>query len=239
VSTVRMAIPEGWYTAGSGVLWGRAGTYKLIPAEALPAIDEPLDGTFAWLRSAEMPASFGMTYGPNDACLDPPAKELVARAAEARREGLAVPPEFLAFMGDAELSSSVPSCTACFYDLGARLVAVPEHEGPERLLRFMNDQQSCLAWYLLLEPGGRHRVAVAPPHFRDEPTGDTFEDVADPRDVLVCAPSFEAFVRRFWIENAIWFWTNAGKTLPAELVAYVDAARSAAERGLVKRVPYE
>lgn len=102
----------------------------------------------------------------------------------------------------------------------------------------MNDQQSCLAWYLLLERGGGHRVAVATPSFRDDPSGDTFEDAADPTEILVCAPTFEAFVRRLWIENAIWYLTHAGKPLSAELAGYLDAAKSAAGRGLVQTTPY-
>jgi hypothetical protein len=113
-------------------------------------------------------------------------------------------------------------------------VAVPDHDGPERLLRFMNEQQSCLAWYLLLEPNGQHRVAVAGPEFRDDLTGESFEDIAVPTDILICARSFEAFVRRFWIENAIWYLTRDGRPLTVELIAYLDAAKAAATKGLAK-----
>jgi len=227
-----MDIPQGWYTAGSSVLWGQGRTYEFIPVEALPEVPGPLDGSFAWLSAAAMPANYGMTFGPDeDEPGDSPLNELAARVAEATAGGLTIPEEFTAFMGDRDLWSRVPSCTSCYWELGDRLVPLPNHAGPERLLRFMNDQQSCLAWYLLLEPDGVHRVAVATPEFHDELSGDSFEDMVDPTEVFICAPSFEAFVRRFWIENAIWYLTHAGKELNADMTAYLEAAKSATRAG--------
>jgi hypothetical protein len=226
-----MELPRGWYTAGGGVLWGDVSTYGLIPFDALPDLPGVLDGRFAWLRSAEPPPEGAMVFGPDEEHPeDPPRAALAARGLEAQQAGLALPPEFGAFLGDAALPGRVPSCTACYWELGARLLPVPGQRGPERLLRFMNDQQSCLAWYLLLEPGSRHRVAAATPRFRDDAEGDTFEDVVDPTEVLVCAPSFEAFVQRFWIENVIWYRTHEGRPLDAALAAYLDAARASGAR---------
>jgi hypothetical protein len=230
-----MDIPEGWYTAAGKCLWGEAkATYKFVPAEALPSVPGPLDGTFAWLRAA-VGVRFGMRYGSDERGSAPPPNELEARVAEARHVGLSIPDEFITLMRDEELLTRVPSCTACYWELGAHLLPLPDHEGPERLLRFMNDQQSCVLWYLLLEPGRRHRVVAAFPRLGEDLNESAFEGVDSlsvdepiPFGVCACSPSFEEFVRRFWIENAIWCLAFDGKPLNAELTAYLDAVKSAA-----------
>jgi len=48
--------------------------------------------------------------------------------------------------------------------------------------------------------------------------------VCRPINLALSAPSFEEFIQRFWIENALWFACNKGKPLSAELQAYADAA---------------
>jgi hypothetical protein len=50
--------------------------------------------------------------------------------------------------------------------------------------------------------------------------------VTTPRDIEICAPTFEEFIKRFWIENTIWFAANKGKPLEGELRAYADAAKA-------------
>ena len=105
----------------------------------------------------------------------------------------------------------------------AAIGELPGHPG--RLLRFMNDQQCCLLWYVLLEPGGGHSVVCAAPEFDHERVGDSLEDVAEPRDAAVCAPSFEAFMHRFWLENSLWFAVNKRQPLTPEQTAYANAAK--------------
>ena len=220
-------LPTRWTTAGHcDELWGDGGTYKAVSYELLPPLG-PLDGSFAWLRAAP-PHEHGMSFEqqPRGAV----AAQVAALAAEAQKLALVVPSAFVAFVMDPDLHERVPSCTACYYDLGARLIAIPEHDGPERLLRFLNDQQACYLWYLLLDADGSHQVARAWPEWKDEePQGATsLEDVTTPRDIEICAPSFEEFVKRFWIENTIWFAVNNGVLLDGELRAYADAAKNAA-----------
>jgi hypothetical protein len=220
-----MDLPRVWITAGSNEkLWGDAGTYKTIPYAALPPI-EGLD-RFGWLEKADG-AQYGMTFEHQE---DPP---LDARVAEAKKAGLTVPPEAVRFLSDPELHSKIPSCTACYFELGAKLTPLPDHDGPERLLRFMHDQQTCYVWYLLLEPKGRHRIVVAWPEWIDEAKGETFEDLAIPRELREVAPSFEEFIKRFFIENTIWFAANKGKPFEPEHERYADAARGAVARGLL------
>jgi hypothetical protein len=143
-------LPSRWTTAGHcRELWGDGGTYKAVPYEVLPPLEGPFDGSFAWLRAAAL-GEHGMTFEqqPKGAI----AEHVAAAAAEAKSLGLIVPNAFITFVMDADVYQRVPSCTACYYDIGARLVAIPEHPGPERLLRFLNDQQACYLWYLLLQP---------------------------------------------------------------------------------------
>jgi hypothetical protein len=147
---------------------------------------------------------------------------MFADAAAGLLEHQAAPPADLD--SEADLGVRVPSCTACYYDIGARLVSIPDYEGPERLLRFLNDQQACCLWYLLLEHDKQPQVAFAMPEWTDK-EARTFDDAIKPRELTVCASSFEEFIKRFWIENTIWLEVTKGEALTGELQAYAGAAR--------------
>lgn len=144
-----------------------------------------------------------------------------------------MPPEAIRFLGDYELYSKIPSCTACYFEVGSRLVPLPDHTGPERLLRFMHDQQTCYVWYLLLEPGGRHRVVVPWPEWTEGVKSEDFEDLATPREITECASSFEEFIKRFFLENTIWFAANKGTPFEDEVDRYAKAAQEAVAKGLL------
>ncbi len=90
----------------------------------------------------------------------------------------------------------------------------------------------CYLWYLLLRPDGSHHVVRAWPEWKDVESSDaeSLEDVTTPRDLEICAPTFEEFIKRFWIENTIWFAVNKGEVLDGELRAYAQAAKAAAAR---------
>lgn len=224
---------ERWYSAGHmDELWGDGGTYMEVPPEVLPAFPpDSLDGTFRWLVEPA-PGVDGMQYGQDDPeSTDDVAVVLEARIAEARRAGLTVPASFVTFMSNPRLFHRVPSCTACYFELGEQLVPVPGRDGPERLLRFMNDQQCCLLWYLLLLPDGEHRVACAAPQWGEEYKAGTLDDVVVPVDLAVCASSFEEFIRRFWIENTLWYAVHHRRPpIDGELRDYLEAARDGLHR---------
>ena len=74
-----------------------------------------------------------------------------------------------------------------------------------------------LAWCLLLEPGGTHRVVTAIDTDPEEPLVD----------VRVCADSFEEFIERFWIENTLWFLQEHGRPIEGRLRDYLEAAQRA------------
>jgi hypothetical protein len=193
----------------------------------LPPLSGALDGSFTWLRSAPR-VDDGLKVWRRDGV----DKDLRDVALAAEREGLSLPPVFLACMMDPELDGRVPSCTGCFYDLASRLVELPERPSPGRLLRFLRDQQDCCAWYLLLEPGGEHQVVCGCPEGTEEEPFDPkdLEHVPIPEDIAICALGFEEFIKRFWIENAICFAVNRRERLEGELREYSEAAEVAAAR---------
>jgi hypothetical protein len=226
-------LPRRWFTAGSNLeVWGQAGTYRAVPLELLPPLPSTKrDGSFDWLREAPL-SPHGLDFGDDDLEDSPEGERAsvhvrlgqVVAAAEAL--GLSVPGELVRFVDDPGLHGRVPSCTACYLDVPTKLVALPGGE-PGRLLRFMNDQQCCLLWYVHLLPDGTHSIVCAAPEWDEAPSGDTLEDVSRPRDLVTCAASFEEFVQRFWLENTLWFAAQKRTPFTPEQKAYADAARKA------------
>ena len=53
--------------------------------------------------------------------------------------------------------------------------------------------------------------------------------VCRPINLALSAPSFEEFIQRFWIENALWFACTKGTPLTPSQQAYADAAKKASD----------
>ena len=116
----------------------------------------------------------------------------------------------------------IPSCTDCGLDRSWDAAPV---EGPpgSRVLPFYIDSQGCLTWYLYLTPDG-YSAVVASGAFLCNPWWymaqrnpdaqlDNFppptepgegERDEEPADFTFVAPSVEAFLYRWWLENALW-----------------------------------
>ncbi len=146
----------------------------------------------------------------------------------ARQLGLSLPDPFVRFMASPELQKHVPSCTDCHFYLPETIVPCPGSEDGY-LIRFLDDQQFVLLWYLYLTASGKHSVLVAHPRFHDlaespeyaEPFRSEEERQETLKGVYVCAPSFEAFLYRFWLENTIWFNLDLHKPLTEEQQRYL------------------
>lgn len=193
----------GWWSPGSQ-LWGDQGTYQAVAYEALPPLPKREGNAFSWLRAApNAPDPLGVIDADDAPSVEDFVPTVDRLTAEARHLGLTVPPAFRTFMTERELHRRVPTCTACYLDLPSRLIALPDGQSG-RLLRFLNDQQCCLLWYLHLRPGGDHTVVCADPEWEDDAKGESLEDLVTPRNLVVCAPSLEDFVHRFWLENTLW-----------------------------------
>lgn len=90
----------------------------------------------------------------------------------------------------------------------------------ERLVvRFLRDQQDCVIWYLYLylDPSGEVFVVQAyldhEYGYEARRDGERMEtDLDDPEEqraaIIWCAPTFEEFAYRFWIENRLWLALN-------------------------------
>ena len=201
----------GWYSFDLGRYRPCDGTYCFYSYESLPPIPD-VNETLNWLGSLDSDIDRSMEIYRKD-----PAERgnLVAINASAQRLGLTLPVSFLRLMGSPDLQDRIPSCTACYFSLGDDIVACPGSDDGY-IVRFLNDQQGVLLWYLYLTPHGKHCVLVSPIPL-DEVAGDSAGgglSEADRKAVLastfVCAPSFAAFVYRFWLENLLWFKFNEG-----------------------------
>lgn len=215
-------FPNGWYTAGHGELWDYNGTYCFIPYEALPPLDMRLfQAKFQWLLASD--------NEPREESISPEERDILAANLNrltllTEQKGLKLPDSFLTFLASPHLQNRVRSCTACYLDLSDRVLKSP-NEDDGYLIRFLNDQQTVLIWYLHLDRRSDHCVVVASPEFLEDADGEALDDVIVPRDIFYCAPTFEAFIYRFWIENSIWFALTDNYPLTAEQQRYMDARR--------------
>ena len=225
---VRSPFPQGWSTSGSNEeFWGEGGTYTLIPYDKLPAIEQNrFDGSFGWLPPL---ANGDLALDFDEARVDQPL-QLDSLRAEAKRLGLTIPDSFTKFITTPEIYRRVPTCTACYLDLSERLLEPPVN-APGRFLRFLNDQQTCVLWYLYLRPDGEHAVVAGTPEWPDDAEGETLDDVVTLEDLVFCAPDFEGFVYRFWMENTILYALFEEHPLAREQQVYLDAVQRTRTEG--------
>jgi hypothetical protein len=202
----------GWWSFDLGQYRPCDGTYCYYPYDSLPPIPEAqFTGSLQWLEQADGADEPEMHLSPEDEAL--PAR-LSALTASAQQLGLTLPEAFLRLMASPALRDRIPSCTACYFDLSKKIVPCPGSEAGY-IIRFLNDQQDVLSWYLYLTTQGEHCVLVSP-YELDKAAEE--EEESKPlteqqrrsiiANTLICAPSFEGFVYRFWLENVLWFKLN-------------------------------
>jgi hypothetical protein len=196
-------------------------TYCLFAYDSIPPLEADLfRGEFQWLRpiDAQVEDQMAIHRPPEEEAirLGPRLAELKESAA---RLGLQLPAAFLKFLGAPHLLNQIPSCTACYFDLAGQIVQLPIEDGGF-LIRFLNDQQQVLLWYLYLTPHSDSCVVVSQVMF----DGQDLAGVAADRiraSLDYCAPGFEQFIYRFWIENDIWFASDAGRPLSDAQTEYL------------------
>lgn len=207
MNDVNRKFRRAWITAGQGELWNCGGTYCQVPYEILPRVNRASDG-LEWLDciSPELHQIILDTSTLNSS--DNQIANIQEIVTKAKTLRLDLPRSFLSFMGNVSLQEKVPTCTACFLSLSEDFVPIPETDG-HFLLRFLNDSQACVLWYLWLNPQGEVGV-VASDYFLDP---DIFEVMEYPEvkreelfnEALLCADGFVEFLYRFWVENTIWY----------------------------------
>jgi hypothetical protein len=203
-----------WWGTDLGRYRSCDSTYCLYPYESLPPLP-PLDGSLTWLGALPSDVDQQMEAHRNA----PDERGTLAHIREAAdRLGLALPGAFLRLMASAELQDRIPSCTACYFQLSEQITPCPGSE-QGYIVRFLNDQQDVLAWYLYLTPAGESCVVVSPYELDGVEEQADAQQSADEREqrihaiganTRVCARSFEEFIYRFWLENVLWFKLSDG-----------------------------
>jgi len=215
------SVTRGWFgIGGCNQLRGGWETYQFISPGSLPPVPQG-EGRdeFAWLRAAPEPEA---ALGPMEGLEF--ESRLDALTVEANELGLEIPPVLRAFVLDSSLHGKVPTSTCCYLSLSTKLIPLPDENTPGRLLRFLNDQQCCLLWYVHLLPNGQHKIVCASPEWKKGSAhGATLDDQIEKlHELVVCADGLEEFVRRFWVENWVWFGEHGVKDPPREAKDYVD-----------------
>jgi len=168
----------------------------------------PLDGSLSWLTPLDDILSANMApYFADGESRDQIATHFEKNVREAQARGFTVPEVFLKFMRSRELRRSIPSCTACYFDAPERLVEMADGGV---LFRFLDDQQWCVLWYLYLGPNQTQAIVASCHAFDVEDAKEIAHETSNyPNDnspwTWICAPDFESFLFRFWLENHIWF----------------------------------
>lgn len=203
---------RAWITAGHSELWNCQKTYCEIPWGDLPKIEGVTDD-LKWLDQvpSELRDAVEETSTLNSS--DNDIGNLEDIVAQAQKLNLKLPESFLRFMRDADLQEKVPTCTACYLGLSEEIIPVVGSVD-HFLLRFMNDSQNCVMWYLHFRRG-EHVGVVASNYFIEPEIFELMEYEAIKRedvfrDALLCADTFTEFLYRFWIESSIWYSLHEG-----------------------------
>jgi len=221
------SFPMTWIGPGIPGLRDCDRTYCETPLQDLPWVQtsddlkwlEPLHPAIdAKMRQFRPNARDRQTYARNAKALLVQAQELVLR----------LPAAFKELIQSAEQQDRFPSATACYFDLPEKIVPAPLGlDG--HIIRFLNDQQICVLWYLYLPAQGQPFVLASYPvggtDFLEELNAEDARAVAAATDATrLVAHTFAEFLYRYWIENTIWFKTSHGIDLSPAETAYVRAA---------------
>lgn len=215
------AIPFAWAWWGFDLGDSRPcdGTYCQYPLETLPPIP-PLDGTLSWL------GPLGRPVPPDESPHQRARRERDMAevrekthdlATQAERLGLRLPDAFTRIMAAPELLDRIPEYAGSWFSLyHAPLVPLSGSEDGF-VVRFLNDQQDCILWYLYVSRHGAEAVLAVVDPYPEAPSPYLELLVAPDEDgpltdaqqhavlahTYVCAPSFEAFIYRRWLEATI------------------------------------
>jgi hypothetical protein len=195
-------------------------TYCHYPYEDLPPIPT-LDGTLSWLGQPGWLESPDVTP-ERRAARERWSAEAQATvrdlAMQAERLGLLLPRAYLRLMAAPELYTRIPEYAGCRFNHGEALLDPCPGAEDAFIVRFLNDQQDCTLWYLYLTRSGDEAVLAVEDPYPDAPSNYLERLVRPDEDgpltdqqrqavlanTYACAPSFEAFVYRWWLEATIY-----------------------------------
>jgi hypothetical protein len=236
-----MSFPAAWWGTELPGLRPRVTTYGRYPYETLvPPSDVQLDGTFDWLRTENAKEQ---SIHEDDRC---DVRKCFGHLARFCAEhSMPLPRAFEAFFQELGLAARIRSCTRCFLDLAPDVIPAPKGDG--QIIRFLADQQGCVFWYLFLASGSEDHCVIASPDYYGSDAAAVWPEPTDPGSIDFCAPSFEGFLFRFWLENEYWFASHGyGVLSPAAQslmsacggtpVAASRPAHEERERGWLRRL---
>jgi hypothetical protein len=198
-------FPRAWFAPELPGYRETPTTYGHFDYDALPPIMEKLNGDFAWLTQMDERVEKEMLpHWQEDQERAQITTNLERVVTEVTIRGFALPDIFLRFMRSEFLQKRIPSCTACYFDAPDRAVEAPA-PGAGVLVRFMNDQQWCILWYLYVEKSGAHAVLASARSLDVDDELDESEDGNGEPSLYLCAQNFEMFLYRIWLENNAWF----------------------------------
>ncbi|HTI15672.1 MAG TPA: hypothetical protein VL461_14100 [Dictyobacter sp.] len=217
-------FPYGWCSSDLGKYRFCYGTYDLYAYDSLPPIaTSQLQENLQWLMPLHTDLDRIMqTYQPMTWEQKRSREKLHKIIDSAQQLGLSLPTAFLRLMSSPALQDRIPSCTACYFELSENIIPCPgDKEG--YLIRFLNDQQGCLCWYLYLTPQKEPSILVSS-YWLDDTDENEYEGNHSERlkNTYICSPSFEAFIYRFWLENTIWFNLHSHNPLTREQQQYLE-----------------
>ena len=219
----RSPFKAGWWGFGTPGYPSCNGTYCLYSYDILPPLDAELfNGEFQWLteQSARLQDLMSI-YRPSEEAQQALLVTMTQLTETAQTMGLSLPKAFLHFMGSLELQNQIPSCTACYFNLSEMIIKSPLDDDEGYFIRFLHDQQDVLLWYLYVNPKGEHCVVVTPIWLEEALNEGVPQDVIQ-ANIWFCAPEYEEFIYRFWLENTLWFAADGSDTLADDQKAYIE-----------------
>jgi hypothetical protein len=214
-------FPWAWTAFELGDVRPCNTTYCEYPYKSLPPIPE-LDGTLSWLGKPgwpESPDESPEQRASHHRLTENARGEVRTLVVHAERLGLRLPPAFTRLMSAPDLQARIPEYAGCWFNLyEAQLVPCPDSDDGF-VVRFLNDQQDCILWYLYVTRQGDEAVLAVGDPYPDAPSPFLERLVMPDEDdgpltdkqrqavlanIYACAPSFEAFVYRWWLEATIY-----------------------------------
>jgi hypothetical protein len=205
VIQIEAHFPRGWFAPNLPGYRETTTTYGCFDYDELPPLEEKLCGDFAWLTPMDdLIQKEMLPFWEDNQTRDQIAANLEHIISEAKTRGFTLPDSFLRFMRSEALQRRMPSSTACYFDAPERIV---EASAPAEgiLIRFMNDQQWCILWYLYVEKSGAHAVLASDRALDIDDEPQESENEKNQPSFYMCAQDFEEFIFRCWLENCVWY----------------------------------
>ena len=222
------SFPTTWIGTGIPDVRDCDGTYCETSLDDMPTITVPDD--LSWLVPLHPAIDEAMRpYRPDSRASQAFAQSAKAILTQAEELKLHLPTAFKELIQSEELRDRFPSATACYFDLPESIVPIP-FGSDGYIVRFLNDQQICVLWYLYLPTHGAPSVLASYPVVE----GADFLEQLDAEDTCavanashatrIVARTFSEFLYRYWIENNIWFRKSLGLMLTSGEIAYIRRA---------------